>query len=87
MSVLSHPEGAERPETKLEIRVKMEHPYKKFEGHQIWNSIGRALDDLEKNKDLEITTAREYVIGYLCKCLVDGFPTDEDGDSSTTPNG
>jgi hypothetical protein len=31
--------------------------------------IKKALRDLQKNQDIMITTAPEYVIGYLCKLL------------------
>ena len=40
----------------------MEHPYKEFEGLVIWQSIDRAIADLEKNQDITLTTAREYVL-------------------------
>jgi hypothetical protein len=55
----------------------MEHPYKEFESLSIWKSIDRAVTDLEENNDLQITTAREYVIGYLCKSVVESYNADE----------
>ncbi len=47
----------------------MSHPYKKYEETKLWKIIDSVLNDLESNQDLKLTTAREYVIGYLCKKL------------------
>lgn len=47
----------------------LKHPYKEFEQTQLWELIEDALDDLIKNQDIELTTRKEYVIGYLCKTL------------------
>jgi hypothetical protein len=47
----------------------MDHPYKEFEGTKVWRAIDSEIKALEKNGDLELTTARQYVIGSLCKCL------------------
>jgi hypothetical protein len=50
----------------------MPHPYKEFEGSDLWRAIDSELRALEKNRDIELTTAGEYVIGSLCKRLVAG---------------
>lgn len=47
----------------------MKHPYKKFEQTSLWNAIDAAVADLVKNKDLELRTTREHIIGYLCRQL------------------
>ena len=47
----------------------MSHPYEKYEETKLWKTIDSVLSDLERNQDLKLTTAREYVIGYLCKKL------------------
>lgn len=47
----------------------MNHPYKDFEGTKLWQVVDRAVTDLVENQDLEISTPREYVIGYLVKSL------------------
>jgi hypothetical protein len=44
----------------------MTHPYKEHEGTALWNLIDQELAALEKNGDLELRTAREYVVGSLC---------------------
>lgn len=48
----------------------MKHPYVKYENTKLWQAIDVGISDLEKNGDLKITTAREYVIGSLCKKIV-----------------
>jgi len=56
----------------------MNHPYIQFENTKLWKAIDVEIEDLEKNNDLVLQTAREYVIGYLCKNLVeDGIVTDD----------
>jgi hypothetical protein len=47
----------------------MTHPYKQLEGTQIWEVIYKGIDDLVENYDLEVKTARENIVGYLCKLL------------------
>jgi len=58
----------------------MEHPYKEFEGLVLWQSIDKAIKELEGNNDIQLTTARELVVGYLCKSLVEGYSVDEDSE-------
>ena len=55
----------------------MEHPYKEFESMVLWKTIDKAIGDLEENQDLELKTPREYVVGYLCKNLIEGCSVDE----------
>lgn len=45
------------------------HPYKKYESLRIWRVVSHEIDELVANRDLELTTAPEYVIGSLCKAL------------------
>jgi hypothetical protein len=46
------------------------HPYKKYESHRYWRQIDRGISDLVDNRDLVERTAREYIVGYLCKMLL-----------------
>jgi hypothetical protein len=39
--------------------------------HPAWKIIDSALADLESNDDLELRTARRYVIGYLIQQLAE----------------
>jgi hypothetical protein len=47
----------------------MKHPYTKFEKTALWDTVQKALAELETNKDLKITTKAEYVIGFICQQL------------------
>jgi hypothetical protein len=48
----------------------MKHPYIEFENTALWKAIDAEIADLEENGDMELTTARAYVVGSLCKQLV-----------------
>jgi hypothetical protein len=47
-----------------------EHPYKKYESHPYWKRIDKGVSDLVESKDLVERTAREYIVGYLCKIVL-----------------
>ncbi|MEW4212085.1 hypothetical protein Q0O85_26565 [Priestia megaterium] len=47
----------------------MSHPYKHLEGTPLWKVIDKGINNLVENKDLEETTSREYIVGYLCKLI------------------
>lgn len=47
----------------------MAHPYEKYESTPAWRVIDEAMSALVKNRDLHETTARQYIVGYLCKQL------------------
>jgi hypothetical protein len=47
----------------------MSHPYEQFENTPLWKVINKGIDDLVENNDLEETTRREYIVGYLCKLI------------------
>ena len=49
---------------------KREHPYKAYEGSNVWQAVRKAINDLEKNNDITLTTERSLVIGYISKILV-----------------
>jgi hypothetical protein len=53
----------------MENRKREPHPYKAFEGSLLWKRVNRALDTLVRNRDIEETTRREYIAGYLCKVI------------------
>ena len=48
----------------------MNHPYVEFEKTPLWKTLHKAISDLQENRDVELTTAEQYVVGYLCKQLV-----------------
>jgi hypothetical protein len=48
-----------------------EHPYKRFEGTTLWQVLDAALSDLVANDDVEVKTAREYIVGYPAQQLAE----------------
>jgi hypothetical protein len=47
-----------------------EHPYKKYESHPYWKRIDRGIADLVENQDVVERAARPYIVGYLCKMIL-----------------
>ena len=47
----------------------MPHPYSHYANTELWRTIAQALSELKANRDVTITTADEYVIGFLCHAL------------------
>jgi hypothetical protein len=43
--------------------------YDKYKQNPLWEKVSKLIDELEENQDIEITTVRDYVIGYLVKNL------------------
>jgi hypothetical protein len=48
----------------------MPHPYEEHEESPLWRSLDAEIAELEANGDVAVTTAREYVLGALCRRLV-----------------
>jgi hypothetical protein len=46
-----------------------QHPYIQYESSPQWQILNKAVDELMKNGDIQLSTAREYIIGYLCQAL------------------
>ena len=61
--------GTEEQEQASEISA--DFPYRTLMTHPAWAIIDGALADLEANDDLELQTARRYVIGYLIQQLAE----------------
>ena len=40
-----------------------------LEDSDLWKTIKAAINDLVENKDLELQTREEYVIGYICRAI------------------
>ncbi len=51
--------------------MKVDHPYKKYEGQQVWKVLSQGVEDLRTNGDLEEKTSRCYIIGYLSQLLAE----------------
>jgi hypothetical protein len=48
---------------------RIDHPYKKYEGTQLWRALDKGIGDLVQNQDLIEQEHRAYIVGYLCKVL------------------
>lgn len=49
--------------------LKINHPYQQYVDSSLWKVVDKAIDDLVENDDIEETTHRSYIVGYLCKQL------------------
>ena len=49
----------------------MQHPYIKYEQAKTLTVVNYLINDLINNNDIELQTPIEYVIGYICKGLLD----------------
>jgi len=58
----------------------MSHPYTEFEDTELWKAVDAALAELEQNQDVKLSTAREYVVGYLCQQLASRKLVTDDSD-------
>jgi hypothetical protein len=58
---------------------EQKHPYPEFETTTLWAIVEKCITDLEDNSDVNITTRREYIIGYICKALSENGVHLEDG--------
>lgn len=44
-------------------------PFSEYQRTPLWRALASALADLESSRELTVSTAPEYVIGYLCREL------------------
>lgn len=61
-----------------------EHPYQELEASPTWKSVDRAINALAKNGDIQETTRREYIVGYICKMIEADAKTGRPNKHSTT---
>jgi hypothetical protein len=45
--------------------------YQSYEDLPIWRIVSKAVTELVNNGDLRETTARPYIVGDICKSIVD----------------
>ena len=64
----------------------MQHPYIKYEQDKIWTVVNDLINDLINNNDIELQTPIEYVVGYICKGLLDSQVISGGGKGGNTPN-
>jgi hypothetical protein len=73
--------------------VAADFPYRTLMTHPVWAIIDAALADLESNDDLQLQTARRYIIGYLVQQLAESgqippaIAFRPDAPNSSQPNG
>lgn len=58
------------------------HPYEDYEKTIGWKTIDKAINDLVKNNDLEECTAREYIVGYIVKSLIEAKVLHTEGEAN-----
>lgn len=70
--------------------IFMSHPYTRFESDPLWPILERAIADLVANGDLQETTDRAYIVGYLCPVIREGHVASTENPMailrSTNPN-
>ena len=64
----------------------MQHPYIKYEQDKTWTVVNDLINDLINNNDIELQTPIEYVVGYICKGLLDSQVISDGGKRRNTPN-
>ena len=64
----------------------MRHPYIKYEQDKIWTVVNDLINDLINNNDIELQTPIEYVVGYICKGLLDSQVIKGGVKGRNTPN-
>jgi len=47
----------------------MNHPYKRYESSPAWTVLWDAIGELVANQDLQETTRREYIVGFVLQRL------------------
>lgn len=64
----------------------MQHPYIKYEQDKTWTVVNDLINDLINNNDIELQTPIEYVVGYICKGLLDSQVISDGEKRRNTPN-
>lgn len=50
---------------------RAKRPYDRYEHHDAWTVLHDAVSALVRNGDLEVSTTRHHIVGFLCKCLAE----------------
>ena len=64
----------------------MQHPYIKYEQDKTWTVVNDLINDLRNNNDIELQTPIGYVVGYICKGLLDSQVIKGGVKGRNTPN-
>ena len=50
----------------------MAHAFDEYKETPLWRVVAAAVAELEATREITVSTAPEYVIGYLCEQLASG---------------
>jgi hypothetical protein len=53
----------------MKNKVSINHPYKKFKATVLWRVVENQISALVRNGDIRELTAREYIVGSICKAV------------------
>jgi hypothetical protein len=67
----------------VKIAMNNNHPYRKFEGTPLWDTVEKAVSALIANGDITEKTAHEHIVGYFCNAITQSL--DVAGTSDTEP--
>jgi hypothetical protein len=55
----------------VNMKNNITFPYEKYKGTDIWNFLEKGINTLVNNKDIIEKTNRDYIVGYLCKIIIE----------------
>ena len=64
--------GPRLPSTRPPPPTRMAHAFEEYTDTPLWRVVAAAVAELEETREITISTAPDYVIGYLCQRLVAG---------------
>lgn len=68
---MAHKSGpaARRTRTNKSAAKQIVKPYDMYRSSALWKPLEQGIADLVENQDIQETTDRYYIVGYLCKIL------------------
>jgi hypothetical protein len=48
----------------------MPHVFDKYKDTPLWRAVAAAVEELQATREIAVSTAPDYVVGYLCERLV-----------------
>jgi hypothetical protein len=48
----------------------MTHPFNEYRDTPLWRVVAAAVAELEATREVAVSTAPDYVVGYICQQLV-----------------
>ena len=53
----------------------MTHTFDEYKDTPLWHVVAAAVAELEATREISVDTGSDYVVGYLCRRLIDGHVT------------